>query len=117
MLTNIGIFEPSSGYNLAREESKEEWVSDIYDLNSYGFCHSFNPRGKHRLEFEFCLGFFLGHQSMSMLTNSKLKSFVVILHEKDQFWPRMNWNNQKQVVIFPNKSVVVSSIKKMKNKT
>ena len=78
------VFEPSNVFNLAREESKEQWISDMYDLRTYddGFCHSFNPRGEHGLQFDFRLGFFLGHQSMSSRLKSRMKSFRKGLKKK-----------------------------------
>ena len=52
-------FDPSSNHNLANEGYDSFWVSDLYGLKT--FCHTFNPKEKLGLDFDFRLGLYLGH--------------------------------------------------------
>jgi hypothetical protein len=51
----------------------------------------------------------LGHWSMPHLIEShNFKYFNLFIHEKDQFWPKADMDQQEHFIIKPNKSVVLS---------
>ena len=105
-------FDPSSNHNLANEGYDSFWVSDLYGLKT--FCHTFNPKEKLGLDFDFRLGLYLGHQERS----SDVWFYNLFLHEKGQFWPRLDWKNQERFVLDKNLSITISfkvvTSKKMK---
>ena len=44
----------------------------------------------------------------SLLESNNLKFFTLFIHEKEQFWPKADMEQQEQFTIIPNKSIVVS---------
>ena len=89
----------------------EYCVDDIYDLRTWddGYCHTFNPEQKQDKGFNSRLGLFLGHQIFNS-NNLKFnfKSFSLFIHERGQFWPKSQMENQVNFLINPDRSTVLS---------
>ena len=101
------LFVPSDKHNLAGENFSDYWVSDIYDMRTYGngVCHTYNPPAESNVGADSQFGIFLGLQSMNSFEDYNLVSFSLFLHEKGQFWPLPSLN---KLTISPNKSLEVS---------
>ena len=82
--------DPGSKYNLAGGDYGEVWNENFYDLRTFGsgYCYTYNPPEQSRAHFQNNLFMLLGNRNTRESTELFI-GFVVYLHEKGQFWPRV----------------------------
>ena len=89
--------KPSSEYNLAKSNYNDLWTSNIYDLNHWenGFCHTYDPPQKSTSDILLRIFFMLSEPYYDDYdyyddSDENYKDYDIFLHEKGQFWPRLD---------------------------
>ena len=88
---------PRSKFNLARQENKDIWSSDFFDLRTWesGLCHTYNPPEESFQGIQKRLYFLLGHRDIK-INNKMLLGYEIYIHEEGQFWPKPNMHKLGQ---------------------
>ena len=102
--------DSNSSFNLANMDFKEVWEENFFDLRVFGagYCYTYNPPEETGTKFENRLFMLLGSNKFGKKLDYYLLGFVVYLHEKGQFWPRLDLN-----IIGQSKPVHVKTFKEV----
>ena len=83
--------DQESKYNLANVDNNEVWNKRFYNFRTFGsgFCFTYNPPAKTSVDFQSRLFMLFGNRKVPGNWTAYFIGFVVYIHEKGQFWPKL----------------------------